>query len=107
MAAYPVSHRAGTIATFTVDRLAFSPSPPVVSAVVDFDGGGRYALQVADADLEQLQVGTRVGLTFRRLFTAGGVHNYFWKARVLTSGEPAEPDLSTGDERLVTAERSS
>ena len=31
----------GTIATFTVDRLAYSPSPPVVFAVVDFDGGGR------------------------------------------------------------------
>jgi hydroxymethylglutaryl-CoA synthase len=22
-------------------------------------------------------------MTFRRLFTAGGVHNYFWKARPL------------------------
>ena len=73
----------GTVATFTVDRLAFSPSPPLVDAVVDFDGGGRYALEVADADPDRLAVGSRVELVFRRLFTAGGVHNYFWKARVV------------------------
>ena len=33
--------REGTIVTFTIDRLAYSPSPPIVFAVVDFDGGGR------------------------------------------------------------------
>jgi hydroxymethylglutaryl-CoA synthase len=70
----------GTVATYTVDRLAFSPSPPVVDVVVDFAGGGRTSLEVADADPEAFEVGTPVGLTFRRLFTAGEVHNYFWKA---------------------------
>ncbi|CCW13693.1 OB-fold domain-containing protein [Rhodococcus aetherivorans] len=75
--------RCGTVATYTVDRLAFSPSPPVIEAVVDFDGGGRYTLEVADSDPGDLAVGTRVGLSFRRLNTAGGVHNYFWKARTL------------------------
>jgi 3-hydroxy-3-methylglutaryl CoA synthase/uncharacterized OB-fold protein len=83
MESYSVAHRTGTIATFTVDRLAFSPSPPLVSAVVDFDGGGRCALEVADADLAALAVGARVDVTFRRLYTSGGVHNYFWKARLL------------------------
>ena len=73
----------GTVATFTVDRLAFSPSPPLVDAVINFDGGGRYALEVADADPDRLAVGSRVELVFRRLFTADGVHNYFWKARVV------------------------
>lgn len=72
----------GTVATFTVDRLAFSPSPPVVDVVVDFAGGGRTSLEVADADPAQIEVGTEVALTFRSLFTAGNVHNYFWKAQV-------------------------
>ncbi|WP_064444733.1 OB-fold domain-containing protein [Rhodococcus sp. YH3-3] len=83
MAAESLAPREGSVATYTVDRLAFSPSPPVVDAVVDFDGGGRYTLEVADADPEALGVGTRVGLTFRRLGTANGVHNYFWKAKML------------------------
>jgi uncharacterized OB-fold protein len=73
----------GTVATFTVDRLAYSPAPPLVDAVINFDGGGRYALEVADADPDRLMVGSRVELVFRRLFTAGGVHNYFWKAKVV------------------------
>ncbi len=73
----------GTVATFTVDRLAYSPAPPLVDAVINFDGGGRYALEVADADPDRLAVGSRVELVFRRLFTAGGVHNYFWKAKVV------------------------
>jgi len=28
-----------------------------------------------------VKIGDRVEMTFRRLFTARSVHNYFWKAR--------------------------
>ncbi|MDQ4112400.1 MAG: OB-fold domain-containing protein [Actinomycetota bacterium] len=73
----------GKVATFTVDRLAFSPSPPVVDVVVDFAGGGRTTLEVADADPDAVAVGSEVRLVFRRLFTAGNVHNYFWKSKVI------------------------
>ena len=71
----------GTVVTFTVDRLAFSLSPPVIVVVVDFDGGGRLQCELTDADPAQVKVGDRVEMTFRRPFTAGDVHNYFWKAR--------------------------
>jgi uncharacterized OB-fold protein len=71
----------GTVATFTVDRLAFSLSPPVVGAVVDFDGGGRFRCEMTDVDPETVHIGQRVEMTFRRLWTAQGVHNYFWKAK--------------------------
>jgi hydroxymethylglutaryl-CoA synthase len=70
-----------TIATFTVDRLAFSMNPPVVAAVIDFDGGGRFRCELTDVDPAAVKIGDRVEMTFRRLFTADGVHNYFWKAR--------------------------
>lgn len=75
-----------TIATFTVDRLAFSLSPPVVAAVVDFDGGGRFQCELTDVDPASVAIGDRVEMTFRRLFTADGVHNYFWKAKPLRGG---------------------
>ncbi len=74
----------GTIATFTVDRLSYSPSPPVLAAVIDFDGGGRLQCELTDADPTKLAVGDRVEMTFRRLFTSAGIHNYFWKARPVT-----------------------
>ena len=70
-----------TIATYTIDRLAFSLSPPVVAAVIDFDGGGRFQVEMTDVDPDAVAIGDRVEMTFRRLFTAQGVHNYFWKAR--------------------------
>jgi uncharacterized OB-fold protein len=71
----------GTVATYTIDRLAFSLSPPVIGAIVDFDGGGRYRCEMTDANPDTIEIGQRVQMSFRRLSTAQGVHNYFWKAR--------------------------
>ena len=77
-----------TVATFTVDRLAFSLSPPVVAAVIDFDGGGRFRCELTDVDPASVKIGDRVEMTFRRLYTASnGVHNYFWKARPIRGEE--------------------
>ena len=78
----------GTIATFTIDRLAYSPSPPVVFAVVDFDGGGRLPIELTDcsaADVESgaVAIGARIELTFRRLGATDGIVNYFWKGRLV------------------------
>ena len=76
----------GTVVTSTIDRLAYSPSPPIVFAVVDFDGGGRYPVELTDADPEEIRAGSRVEMTFRRLFSADGIHDYFWKARPVRHG---------------------
>lgn len=78
-----VARGTGTIRTFTVDRLAFSPSPPLIDAVLDLDEGGRLLVEVADALPDELSVGARAGLSFRRLGTTDGIHNYFWKAALL------------------------
>ena len=72
---------AARIVTYTVDRLVYSVSPPVVFAIVDFEGGGRLPVELTDVDPSELEVGMEVEMTFRRLFTADGIHNYFWKAR--------------------------
>jgi 3-hydroxy-3-methylglutaryl CoA synthase/uncharacterized OB-fold protein len=72
----------GVIATFTVDRLTYSMSPPVVAAVIDFEGGGRFRCELTDVDPDAVGIGDRVEMTFRRISTsATGIHNYFWKAR--------------------------
>ena len=79
----PMADVPGTIVTFTVDKLAYSQSPPVVFAVVDFDGGGRLPTELTDVDATEVAIGARVEMTFRRLYTADGIHNYFWKARLI------------------------
>ena len=77
----------GRVATYTVDRLAWSPSPPVVFAVVDFEGGGRMPVELTDVEESELTTGTEVEMVFRRLGTADGIHNYFWKARPVRRGQ--------------------
>ena len=79
--AAPMADAVGTVVTYTVDRMAYSPSPPTVFAVVDFDGGGRFPIELTDVREADVAIGTRVEMTFRKLFTADGIHNYFWKAR--------------------------
>jgi hydroxymethylglutaryl-CoA synthase len=81
MEPFPMADAVGTIVTSTIDRLAYSPSPPIVFAIVDFDGGGRYPVELTDADAEEIRAGSQVEMTFRRLFSADGIHDYFWKAR--------------------------
>ena len=77
-----------TIATYTIDRLAYSPSPPIVFAVLDFDGGGRFPVELTDVDPDTVDIGDRVTMTFRRLYTADGIHDYFWKARPVRAASP-------------------
>jgi hydroxymethylglutaryl-CoA synthase len=89
MQAERLADTAGTVATFTIDHLAHSLSPPVIGVIVDFDGGGRYRCELTDADAARVAIGDRVGMTFRRVYTAQGVHNYFWKARPLRGGSAA------------------
>jgi 3-hydroxy-3-methylglutaryl CoA synthase len=85
-AAGVLADQQGTVTTFTIDKLAYSPSPPVVFAVVDFDDGARLPVELTDVDADDVAIGMRVEMTFRRLFTADGIANYFWKARPLRDG---------------------
>jgi 3-hydroxy-3-methylglutaryl CoA synthase/uncharacterized OB-fold protein len=83
----PLADVPGRIATFTVDRLASSPAPPAITAVIDFDGGGRYSCELTEVDPAVVSTGQRVEMSFRRLFSADGIHDYFWKARPVRSAE--------------------
>jgi hydroxymethylglutaryl-CoA synthase len=79
----------GSVVTYTVDRLTFSLSPPVVAVVVDFDGGGRFQTELTDAGPDDVAIGDRVEMTFRRFFQAdNGIANYFWKARPVSTHQP-------------------
>jgi 3-hydroxy-3-methylglutaryl CoA synthase/uncharacterized OB-fold protein len=93
MATEPLADVPGTLATYTIDRLAFTPSPPGLLVVVDFDGGGRFRCELTDANEDEVAIGLRVEMTFRRTVTANGIHNYFWKAR------PARAEAAMGSEQ--------
>ena len=94
----PMADVPATVATFTVDRLAYSPSPPVVFAVADFEGGGRLPVELTDVRPADVSIGMTVEMTFRRLNTSDGIANYFWKARpVRTAGEHRTDTTTSGE----------
>jgi uncharacterized OB-fold protein len=78
---YRFSDKKGKIFTFTNDNLAAAIEPPTTVAVIDFDGGGRMACDMTDRTPDGIEVGMPVEMTFRKLYTEGGIHNYWWKAR--------------------------
>jgi hydroxymethylglutaryl-CoA synthase len=82
MEPYRFSDRKGKIFSFTGDLLAFTPHPPGIYALVDFDGGGRFWFDVTDCDLDPIKIGMPVALAFRRRYVdeKSGVIGYFWKA---------------------------
>jgi hydroxymethylglutaryl-CoA synthase len=86
----PASGQTGRIVTFTVDRLAYSPSPPLVSAIVALEHGGRLQCELTDVR-GPIRVGDEVVPTFRRGATVGGIRNYSWKARPV---DPTTPDAA-------------
>jgi hydroxymethylglutaryl-CoA synthase len=90
MGPVPLADATATIATYTLDHLAYSQAPPVVTAVLDFDGGGRYMCELTDVDPASVAIGQRVQMTFRRISASAGVANYFWKARPVTGGPASE-----------------
>ncbi len=77
----PFADAACKVTTFTIDHLAYSLQPPTVVAVVDFDQGGRFTCQLTDVDPGKVGIGDELEMTFRNMYSAGGVQNYFWKAR--------------------------
>lgn len=85
----PMADVPATVRTFTADRVARSPSPPTVFAVLDFDGGGRYPCELTDVRADEVAVGDRVEMAFRLVHVADGLRNYFWKARPVPDGAPA------------------
>ena len=75
-----LSDKKGTIFTFAADNLCSRREAPRVVAIVDFEGGGRMATTMTDRVLEEIKVGMPVEMSFRKLASQDGLHNYFWKS---------------------------
>lgn len=72
----------GTVVATTTDLLARGAvNPPLMTALVDLDGGGRARFELTDVWADEVSQGDRIELSFRRFYSTGGVHDYFWKAR--------------------------
>lgn len=76
---YRFSDKKAKVFTYTMDNLGPTLDPPMVVAVIDFDGGGRSFSIMTDRDVSKLEIGMPVEMTFRKFYTSEGIHNYYWK----------------------------
>ena len=74
----------GTVETFTVIRVApsgFTDQVPYPVAIVNLGDGVKILRQIADCEPEELKIGMKVRLEFRKLSQEGeaGIINYGYK----------------------------
>jgi uncharacterized OB-fold protein len=75
----------GRLVTFTVVRVAsdkFSKQTPFVVGIVELNDGLRLTTQLADVDVDKVEIGQKVKLVFRRIQEDGraGILCYGYKA---------------------------
>ena len=65
-----------------------SPVGPWLAGFTRIQFVGKFLnfAELTDVDPASVKIGDRVEMTFRRLYTQDGIHNYFWKARPLGGG---------------------
>jgi uncharacterized OB-fold protein len=82
MEPYRFSDKKGILFTYTGDSLAYSPNPPAIYGIVDFEGGGRYSFDLTDVGIDEVKVEMPVEMSFRKKYVDEqfGIHGYFWKA---------------------------
>jgi 3-hydroxy-3-methylglutaryl CoA synthase len=77
-----LSDRTGQVVTFTFDFFFPTPDPPTIVTVTEIDGA-RVHLQLVNTSPKETRIGLPVEFVFRRIHTAGGRPNYYWKASPL------------------------
>lgn len=75
-----LSDKRATLYTYSMDYLTATPDVPLVLSIVNFDGGGRVLCTITDREVDKIKVGMPLEMSFRRLHTVAGIHNYYWRA---------------------------
>jgi len=78
---YRFAEKSGRVFSFTHDYLSPSVDPPSSVVLVDFEEGGRAFFDLTDRDPDEVKIGTKVEMTFRKVHVDRGITTYFWKAR--------------------------
>ena len=74
------------VVTFSNDYIMETLDSPVTTTVVDFEGGGRMICDMTDRKLDEVVVGMNLEMTFRKLYSVGGINNYWWKCTPVREG---------------------
>jgi 3-hydroxy-3-methylglutaryl CoA synthase len=70
------------IASYTVDWLAYTPNPPLLFGMIEFEEGAKFMTQFTGCKPEEVEVGVPMEMVFRIKTDDKQLNfkNYFWKA---------------------------
>ncbi len=74
-----LAEKGAKLFTYAMDYIAGTTDTPHIVCIINFDGGGRMVCSMTDRVIESVSVDMPLQMTFRKIFSGGGVHNYFWK----------------------------
>jgi len=79
---HPFAETSGKVNSHTADQLTYSPDPPTIFGMVQFDAGGRLMTDFTDVDISEVSVGLKMRMVFRikDYDSQRGFTRYFWKA---------------------------
>jgi len=77
-------NRNGELLTYTIIRVPpsqFKDESPYAMGIVELEGGGRINTQIVDCDFDQIKVGMKLRIEFRKIQAEGeaGVIGYGYK----------------------------
>lgn len=89
MEPYSFTGQTGKVFSYTLDYISPLVELPIATAEVDFEGGGRIQCYMTEVDVQKIEIGMPVQMTFRRhklweeIPLRDGVYTYFWLAKPL------------------------
>jgi 3-hydroxy-3-methylglutaryl CoA synthase len=79
-----MSDRRSTLFTYSMDFVSWAPEVPTVTAIVNFEGGGRAQCLMADVDTNEIQIDMPLEMTLRKMDFREGINIYSWKCKRTT-----------------------
>jgi hydroxymethylglutaryl-CoA synthase len=91
-----MSDKPAKVFLFVVKYDAPAFTQPSIDTIIDFEGGGRATIGMADVQLppkfeSKDLIGKDLEMVFRRLGSGGQVHNYYWRCKPLREYTLAAP----------------
>jgi 3-hydroxy-3-methylglutaryl CoA synthase len=73
------SDKKGRLFTYSVDYISWAPEMPSVTAIVNFEGGGRIQSLMTDTKIDEIEIDMPVEVSFRKMDFREGINVYSWK----------------------------
>lgn len=74
-----VSDKRGSLFTYSIDYVTWALQMPLITAIVNFEGGGRMECLMADTEPKEVRINMPLEMSFRKIDFRNWINTYSWK----------------------------